>query len=74
MPFPIGIETPTQACETFGAYAPNFDGVAATGDTAESCAALIAEALALRIQGMIEDGDPIPDAPRSVRMVEPVLS
>ncbi len=74
MQFPIVIEEPTGVGETFSAYAPDFDGVAATGDTAEECAARMAEALALHIRGMIEDGDPIPDAPRSVRMIEPALS
>lgn len=58
MQFPIVIEEPTQDGETFSAYAPDVDGVAATGDTAEECAARMAEALALHIQGMIEDGDP----------------
>lgn len=74
MQFPIVIEEPTQAGETFSAYAPDFDGVVATGTTAEACAARMTEALALHIRGMIEDGDPVPDGPRSVRMVEPVLS
>ncbi|HEX9953307.1 MAG TPA: type II toxin-antitoxin system HicB family antitoxin [Rubricoccaceae bacterium] len=74
MQFPIVIEEPTQAGETFSAYAPDFDGVVATGDTVEACAALMAEALALHIRGMIEDGDPIPAGQRTVRMVEPAFS
>lgn len=73
MKYPIVIEEPTQDGETFSAYAPDFDGVVATGATADACAALMAEALALHIRGMIEDGEPIPEGPRSVRMVEPAL-
>ena len=67
----IVIEEPTQTGETFSAYAPDFDGVVATGETADACAALMAEALALHIRGMIEDGEPVPDGPRTV---EPVLA
>ena len=70
----IVIEEPTQTGETFSAYAPDFDGVVATGETADACAALMAEALALHIRGMIEDGEPVPDCLRTVRMVEPVLA
>ncbi len=74
MQFPIVIEEPTRPGETFSAYAPDFDGVAATGDTAEACAALMAEALALHIRRMTEHGEPVPNTPRSVRMIEPVFS
>lgn len=74
MQYPIVIEAPTRAGETFSAYAPDFDGVVATGETEEACTARMAEALTLHIQGMIEDGDAIPDAPLSIRMVELAVS
>ena len=44
----------------FSAYAPDLPGCAATGATPEETAARMAEAIAFHLDGMREDGDPIP--------------
>lgn len=49
----------------YGAYAPDLPGCVATGDTVEETVQLMKEAIELHIQGMIEDGEPIPE-PRAV--------
>ena len=46
---------------TFGVTFPDFPGCVTTGDSLEEAKALAAEALALHLEGMREDGDPIPD-------------
>jgi predicted RNase H-like HicB family nuclease len=44
----------------FGVYFPNFPGCVSFGDTAKEAQANAAEALALHIEGMVEDGEEIP--------------
>ena len=43
-----------------GAWVPDLPGCVAVGDSHQECERLIAEAIALQLQGMREDGDPIP--------------
>ena len=43
-----------------GAWVPDLPGCVATEDSREKCGTMIAEAVELRLRGMIEDGDPIP--------------
>ncbi len=50
---------------SYGAYVPDLPGCVAVGDTPEEVRALVAEAIALHLQGMREDGEPIPE-PSSV--------
>ena len=45
-----------------GAYVPDLPGCVATGDTVEAVKRNICEAIKMHIEGMIEDGDPIPEA------------
>lgn len=74
MRIPIVIEHPTASGETFSAYAPDLDGVAATGQTEAECIAAMREALHLHVAGMAEDGIPLPDVllhgERSAAIVE----
>jgi len=50
--------------EGFGAYVPDVPGCAAVGGTREEALRLVREAIALHIEGLKEQGLPIP-APRS---------
>jgi predicted RNase H-like HicB family nuclease len=46
----------------YSAYCPDLPGCIATGDTREEAEANMHEALQLHIEGMIEDGEPIPES------------
>ena len=47
----------------FGVSFPNFPGCFSAGDTLEEAHAMADEALAFHIEGMIEDGEVIPEPP-----------
>jgi predicted RNase H-like HicB family nuclease len=44
----------------YSSYAPDLPGVIATGSTYDECVATMREAVAFHLDGMREDGDPIP--------------
>lgn len=44
----------------FSAYSPDLPGVIAAGETRDECETLIREAIAFHIEGLIEDGEPVP--------------
>ena len=46
----------------FGVSFPDFPGCVTAGRTLEEARQMAVEALALHVEGMIEDGDPIPEA------------
>ena len=46
---------------SWGAYAPDLPGCVAVGDTREEVEVLFKEALEMHLEGMREDGDPIPE-------------
>jgi len=46
----------------YSAWSPDLPGCAATGETIDECAAQMKEAIAFHLDGLAEDGDPIPDA------------
>jgi predicted RNase H-like HicB family nuclease len=50
--------------ENWGAYVPDLPGCITTGETREEAERYIREAIELHIEGMIEDGIPVPE-PRS---------
>ncbi len=51
-----------EAGETnYGAYAPDLPGCVATGVTVEECERMMREAIVFHLEGMREDGDPIPE-------------
>ena len=45
----------------YSAWSPDLPGCAATGATIEQCEAEMKEAIAFHLEGLVEDGDPIPD-------------
>ena len=45
----------------YGAYVPDLPGCIAAGDTLEQTERLICEAIELHLEGMREDGEPIPE-------------
>lgn len=52
------------------AYVPDLPGCISTGHTLEEINENISEAIQLHIEGLIEDGDPIPEPRTDVAYVE----
>jgi predicted RNase H-like HicB family nuclease len=60
-----------EECETsFGVYVPDLPGCVAVGETKEEALRLIQEAIEFHIEGMREDGQPIPEPSSSIEYVE----
>jgi predicted RNase H-like HicB family nuclease len=55
---------------SYGAYVPDLPGCVAAGDTKEEVISLIQEAIEFHIEGLKEDGSPIPHPSSSVEFVE----
>ena len=53
----------------FSAYVPDLPGCAATGATREQTIARMREAIALHLDGMRADGEPIPEPVTSAELV-----
>jgi predicted RNase H-like HicB family nuclease len=53
-----------------GAYVPDLPGCVAVGETREEALGLIREAVELHLEGMREDGLPIPEPSSSSEYVE----
>ncbi len=49
-----------QGPTSYGAYVPDLPGCVTVGNTREEVVAGIREAIELHLEGLIEDGDPIP--------------
>jgi predicted RNase H-like HicB family nuclease len=54
----------------YGAYVPDLPGCVATGATVKEVEQMIREAIELHLEGMIEDGLPIPKPTSVVEYVE----
>ena len=54
----------------YGAYAPDLPGCVAAGDTEEEVKQLIQEAIAFHIEGLKEEGHPVPPPSSSVEWIE----
>lgn len=54
-----------KAASNYGAYVPDLPGCVATGKTVEETERLLREAVSLHLEGLREDGLPIPE-PSSV--------
>jgi predicted RNase H-like HicB family nuclease len=54
----------------YGAYVPDLPGCVATGDTIEEVEREIQEAIEFHLQGMREDGLPIPEPSSKVNYVD----
>ncbi len=59
-----------KSSEGYGAYAPDLPGVGVVGDSVEEIRQLIREAIDLHVQGLKEDGQPIPEASVEIDYVE----
>ena len=55
-----------------GAYVPDLPGCVAVGETEAEVRALIREAIQFHLEGMREDGDPVPKPSAHVEYVEVV--
>jgi predicted RNase H-like HicB family nuclease len=55
---------------SFGAYVPDLPGCAAAAETREELLKLIREAIDFHIEGLREDGLPVPEPSSSVEYVE----
>ena len=56
--------------QNYSAYVPDLPGCVATGRTREDVKKRIQEALAFHLEGMREDGDPIPEPQASTVLIE----
>lgn len=59
-----------KAESNFSAYVPDLPGCVATGATLEEVESEIREAIAFHLEGMREDGLPIPDPTSKVEYIE----
>jgi predicted RNase H-like HicB family nuclease len=55
---------------SFGAYVPDLPGCAAVGESREEVLQLIREAVEFHLEGLREDGQPIPEPSSSIEYVE----
>jgi predicted RNase H-like HicB family nuclease len=55
---------------SYGAYVPNFPGCVAVGKTLEEIKQMIAGAIEFHLEGMLEDGLPIPKPTSMAHEVE----
>ncbi|HVG35036.1 MAG TPA: type II toxin-antitoxin system HicB family antitoxin [Pyrinomonadaceae bacterium] len=54
---------------SFGAYVPDLPGCVAVGQTREEVLKLIEEAIEFHLEGLREDGQPIPEPSSSIEYV-----
>lgn len=62
MLFPIAIEKPANENECYGVIVPDIAGCFSAGDTPDEAIKNAYEAISLHLEGMAEDGDPLPTA------------
>jgi len=54
----------------YGVYVPDLPGCIAAADTKEEVKKLIHEAIEFHIEGLKEDGEPIPEPASSIEFIE----
>jgi predicted RNase H-like HicB family nuclease len=54
---------------SFGAYVPDLPGCVAVGETREEVEALIREAIEFHIEGLREEGQPLPEPSSTSQLV-----
>lgn len=59
-----------KARDNYSAYVPDLPGCVATGKTRTEVARQIQEAIAFHLEGLREEGIPIPEAQTSMELVE----
>ncbi len=55
---------------SYGAHVPDLPGCIAVGETKEEVLALIKEAIEFHIDGLKEDGEPVPSPASDIEFVE----
>ena len=55
---------------SYGAYVPDLPGCVAVGETKDEAIRLIQEAIEFHLEGLQEDGLPIPESSSTVEFVE----
>jgi predicted RNase H-like HicB family nuclease len=55
---------------SFGAYVPDLPGCTAVGETREEVLRLIQEAIEFHVEGLREDGQPVPEPSSSIEYIE----
>ena len=60
-----------QADTSYGAYVPDLPGCVAVAETKREVEKLIAEAIAFHIEGLLENGDVVPQRSSEVEYIEP---
>jgi predicted RNase H-like HicB family nuclease len=66
-----------QGPTNWSAYAPSLPGVIATGKTKEELLKTMSEAIQFHLEGMLRDGDPIPEEEFQATLLdvpEPVIA
>jgi len=56
--------------DSFGAYVPDLPGCVAVAETKKEVMELIQEAIKFHIEGLREDGQPVPEPSSSIEYVE----
>jgi predicted RNase H-like HicB family nuclease len=59
-----------QGSDSFGAHVPDLPGCVAVADTKEEVLRLIQEAIEFHLEGLREDGEPVPTPSSSIEFVE----
>ncbi len=59
-----------KAARNYSAYVPDLPGCIATGDSVEEVEAEIGEAIRLHVEGLLEDGLPVPEPTTIAEYVE----
>ncbi len=59
-----------EAGANLAAYVPDLPGCVATGESADEVERLIREAIELHLEGLVEDGLPIPEPSSRVEYIE----
>lgn len=63
-----------KAAHTYSTYCPDLPGVIAVGDTIEETKQNMRDAIAFHIQGMLEDGEPLPQPSNAEWVDVPIAS
>jgi predicted RNase H-like HicB family nuclease len=58
-----------KAGKNFSAYAPDLPGCVATGETIDAVKTQMKEAVRFHLDGLVEDGQPIPEPSSSVEYI-----
>ena len=58
-----------KAANNYSAYVPDLPGCIATGSTREEAEAEIRSAIEFHLEGIVEDGDPIPEPTTTASVV-----